>query len=216
MTLKFNSTTVNEVYLNHNVGYTIVGSPTIVNGVVSGFSNNDYLICNQTKPECSSFEKQIKFTTGTIGTFQAILGTMQNERYDGLFIRSDGQLNCTLSKAGGGSQDNTINYVLSENTTYIVYLQLSSNQLLTIIKNADGQQLHSQTFTFIVNNQELANVSFGRRFTTNTNSFTGSIDLNSTYIKVNGITWFKGKETASSTVNTVRYNGTTVWTRPAE
>lgn len=192
--------------LPYNVGYTVVGSPTITDGVVSGFSDSDYLRVNYSQAQCSSFEKKIKFTTGTIGVFQCILGSMQNEKYDGLFIRFDGKLNCTLSKVGGGSQDNVIDYVLSENTTYIVYLQLASNQLTVTIKDSSDTQLHSQTFTFSVDNGALNNVSFGRRFTSSS-SFAGSIDIKSTYININGIPWFRGTAAMTKTIDVTDCTG---------
>ena len=46
------------------VGYTVVGSPTITDGVVSGFSSSDYVQCSSLPSSITSFEHQLKFTTG--------------------------------------------------------------------------------------------------------------------------------------------------------
>ena len=49
----------------NEVGYTVVGSPTIVDGVVSGFGSSDYLKITQSVSLGSNFEIKTKVVTGS-------------------------------------------------------------------------------------------------------------------------------------------------------
>ena len=72
--------------LNYNkkgsVNYTIVGTPTIVDGVASGFSNNDYLVVADVPSNTTEYHMQTEFTTGSTNPSSkaVIIGT-----YDGLY-----------------------------------------------------------------------------------------------------------------------------------
>ena len=191
------SPVVNEVYLNRNVGYTIVGSPTIVDGVVSGLSSSDYLqVFNfeQYKP----FEFVLKIYTGTRQSDTCYL------------IRSNGLLlywiwNYKLAFFLRNTDNQQIEMVgttqLLANTNYWVKMQYDG-QTMYLYLSTDGINYNLENSTTInaITNSYITKI--GEQKSSGA-IFNGSINLNETYIKVNGVTWFNGKQTAT----------TPVWTR---
>ena len=206
------STTVNEVYLNRNVGYTAVdgGNIHIENGIVSGFSVDDYLETSQTLSFSTQQKIEIatKITTGDTVSLSGIIGPRYGNSTFGIYLQ--GNKPSTMFYYNNGQQAknnyNTSSVSLNTNTTY--YLKAIydiQNVTSTIMVSIDGINYTSNTktlndfaswYTWIDNNTyRIGNTQSG--------AFAGSIDLNETYIKVNGVTWFNGKQTAT----------TPVWTR---
>ena len=196
------SSPINDVYINRNVGYNIVGNPTINNGVVSGFSVNDYLSLNvdPTYTATDTFEWNIKFTTGSSMQTSWLLSLSTSTIMRGIYYGANGVL---FVPVGSGSQYGQISGLTTE-TTYIVnVLKKSDGNLITTLKSANGTIISTQTKA--VGNVELVSVAskLGQAFSS---YFNGSINLNETYIKVNGVTWFNGKQQASPAVNEVYLN----------
>lgn len=196
------SPTVNEVYLNRNVGYKVVGSPTIVDGVASGLSNSDYLRLASVPNLSNDFEIGITFTLNNTSNC-TIIGN-DNFYYQGIILYST----------------NAPSFILN-GTNYNVSVSLPRNTVQLghtyhIVVKREGNRLSISAFE---NNQMIASnqASIGDDFLYRTiytyqigkgpdGVLNGSIDLNETYIKVNGVTWFSGKEQASPTVNEVYLN----------
>ena len=181
--------------LNHDVqgsvNYTTVGTPTIVNGVASGFSDSDYLslINQQQISDITDFESVIKFTTNTINIRQGLGG--KTDGFGGCYISTSNQLrvivvdfiNKKFLDAGTGLyiSSNTTYYVKNifrDGKTYYSYSQDGINYTTSEV---------SATNDLPENVTTLNNYRFGYSYQ---GAFTGSIDLNQTYIKVNGAAWF--------------------------
>lgn len=189
-----------------SVNYTIVGSPTIVDNVVSGFSADDYLVTTQQFSSISpeKLELQAKFTpTNLNNTYQYIVSYQTtgglNGGKSGFRINSNNRLQYKVSYYSDGSGDLLItssaniqvNSSIIAKGYYIgdgVYgLDVSTdggNTWITDTVTIDGSktiELNSSYGTYI-----------GRTSTAGTdiNVFSGSIDLKHTYIIVNGQPWF--------------------------
>ena len=204
--------------LPYNVGYTIVGSPTIENSIVSDFSSSNYVTTNQNinfdavnsnyeivaevKPIGSSWEQTTRYILGS--------GTSQTSRF-GLcvtpyqhwywYIYSDGVNNIYLD----GNADNSMN----NRTTFIK--AVVNNKNASLYKSLDGQSwsvlatkdLSSYTDTYVINSPINIGVNYNVSY-----PWIGSIDLNNTYIKVNDIYFFRGQPAMTKTLSCVGCTGT--------
>lgn len=193
------------------VGYTVVGSPTITDGVASGFSNSDYLLLNLNIPlDVQIIEIYSKITTPTVWHTGGYIGTiLARTSYDAV-----GLTLTDYHKLQGKIKTNNTMYTiatdeaLSVNTTYYVkYVYNKNAGKLSIGFSTDNQNwieaersdISSEGILVSGGNYRIGQGSFGY--------FRGSIDLNQTYIKVNGKLWFwQPRETEKIVVN-----GVEVW-----
>lgn len=212
MTLKLNNTTVNEFYLNRNVGYTVVGSPTINNGVVSGFSPDDYILLPSVPTKSiSELIIKIKLNSSALGqnvytNFLRGPSSFQGYTYCGTNYFAYTGFNIA------GLGDIRINHNLQPDTDYwLKYTNDGTN--CTAWWSEDGINYTAGNIkeSSLITDNNSGTIRVGSRV--DRMGFPGSIDLNNTYIKVNGITWFNGKQQASNAVNTLQINGNTVWQR---
>ena len=182
--------TVNAVEVQRHkirgpVGYDVVGNPTIIDGVASGLSLSNYVRATQNKPITQVIEYNIKFTTSTLGTVRKLCG--QEGGYAGVAIRANGAMDY------GVAVSSTHNYafdqcVVQANTIYTVNIIFDNGLITCKLYDEHNQLLSSQSITTSHTSEYSYPLAFGRgggsRF------FNGSIDMNSTYIKVNGQLWF--------------------------
>lgn len=187
----------------YNVGYTKVGNPTIVDGVASGFSNSDYLHLASVPNFANDFEIGITFTLNNTSNC-TIIGN-DNYYYQGIVLYSTNAPGFTLC-----------------GTNYSVSVSLPKNTIQLehtyhIVVKREGNSLSISAFE---NNQMIASnqASIGDDFLYRTiytyqigkgpdGIFNGSIDLNQTYIKVNGVPWFTGKTAMTKTCSIVGATG---------
>lgn len=168
---------------------SVVGSPTINNGVASNFSDNDYLNWSNSQEitSISDYELCVKFTAGSIGVKQGICGIAGGQA--GAYITNTGILHIVaLDFTNNKYRDINTNFTLSANTTYYlkcifrngnIYGAYSTDGIsYTIVQGATatggmGSITTLNDFKFGYNNQ---------------GSFDGSIDFNpnNSYIKLNG------------------------------
>ena len=172
----------------YNVGYTKVGNPTIVDGVVSGFSNNDYLKLSSDFDlnTINTFELKTKITNGEENYYTGICGSSTGFGCLGLRRNKNG----TLSFRVGWSPSNmvTSSIILNTNVSYYVIATFNLSTLIgTIGVSTDNIDWTIDTATFDSSGNWWIDYKFGA---TQDGFFNGSIDLNETYIKVNGVSWF--------------------------
>jgi hypothetical protein len=170
----------------NEVGYTVVGSPTIVDGVVSGFSSENYLSLPSLNFNSNNTEIVIKFTTGATISNQLLLNVGSNQ----LYISSSSHLTFKINYSGnkwltGASliQPNTTYYAKFINTSDGCSLYLSTDNINWILEGS--------TTNFHITSNSVIYIGSGNA---NYTSWSSSIDLNSTYIKVNNKLWFNGQE----------------------
>ena len=172
------------------VGYTIVGSPTITDGVVSGFSSANYLECQSPFTDVTDFEYNITFTVNNLSLDNTTSISRFSGPYGGLKISTSGLISLTFLSGSYTTINSDISAQNGEK--YNANVKLSNGILsLRVKKDTDTQW---NTKTFIV--QE---VSFGISFYygrghSQYNAFGGSIDMNETYIKVKNKLWFNGQQ----------------------
>lgn len=199
----------------YNVGYEVVGNPTISNGVVSSFSGSDYLETSKTLSFSTQQKIEIatKITTGDTVSTSGIIGPRYGNSTFGIYLQ--GNKPSTMFYYNNGQQAknnyNTSSVSLNTNTTY--YLKAIydiQNVTSTIMVSTDGINYISDTktledfvswYTWIDNNAYRIGI-------TQSGTFAGLINLNETYIKVNDVYWFRGQPTMTKTLSCIGATGT--------
>lgn len=184
-------------YWKRNV--SIAGSPTLTsNTIYNNFSTNNYLLLNSTfSPLSSSWEMNLKFTTGTdIGTTQSFCGHLSSIYspvvigiISGKFIVS---LHSSNSSAGVIASNSTGTYTVLANTTYYTRVAYNGSSY-TFSYSLDGNT-YSNDITINSTVPIYADkLILGRETGSSSNyPFLGSLDLSGCNIKINGTTWWKG------------------------
>ncbi len=176
------------------VGYTIVGSPTIVDGVVSGFSTSNYLLLGANVPYSNNFEMVFKITTGSSfsSTNTIFEGSSSN---NGLSIAINTSKYLYVSAGNGSWIVNTSGTtVLSANTTYYVKFSCKNNvyKLELSTDNVNWNTEISVESSSVLVTTSAKSIGYSTRFSGRV--FRGSIDMNETYIKINNKLWFNGQQ----------------------
>ena len=159
----------------------IVGSPTVKDGVVSGFSTSNYLVLDN-KYKSNNATYVFKFTTGdNITTQQCVVHA---ELLFNLEMTTNGQLDTWLF----GSQTSKILFTLNTNTTYWVKVEIDGNSK-TYSYSTDGQNFNL-IGTYEDTGMDVSNTSYQFRLGLSSyelvRAFLGSIDLKECYIDIDG------------------------------
>lgn len=169
------------------VGYTVVGSPTIsAEGVVSGF-NDSNSIKILSIPN-SDWEMVLPLTTGDVSSQGSVLPAGNQTLFvigasNRAVILYAGKINLS----GVGNIGNTS---LASYTSYIlkfVYTKATSSLGVFIWSNGQWTSVGSKNVSGL-----FGDMTIGNRITLSDRYFLGSIDLNNTYIKADGQMWFNG------------------------
>lgn len=174
------------------VNYTAVGSPTIENGIASGFSSSDYLTLNLDKNVSNINEYVFKFKLSSEGL---------RDQYNYIFRRGNFQLsiygstNLTFSTpymylptynqniplTGFAPIINTWYWIKYTYNGTVVNLYSSTDGINYILRNTVENVI-------VAGNSGTFYIGFAD---TNVNSyFGGEIDLNNSYVNINGNAWF--------------------------
>lgn len=194
-----------ETYLTsvRKLVYNVVGSPTIIDNVASGFSSSNYVTIDTPKfSEADTWEIFTKITTRSDVTTGQYLYQISKTSYDngryGIVVTSGAtQTIPSLSfngSAWASDSDFTSvvnnNYTLEANTTYYTKLSFDGNcYRLEISKNNIDWDVAFEGYT---TTKVCSGLTYTRLGSYNNNSsyFRGSIDLNESYIKLdNKIVW---------------------------
>lgn len=219
----------------YNVGYTVVGSPTISNGVVTGLTNNqDYIATEENLPSViNSFELVAKWKhPGELITNICYSYKYYNYRYNGFQVvyvgnNSSGTQARWRYKPKTSTQEDGILELPIGGTSYPASQQ--SNWLYvkcTMETIAEGRYFYayydsndsenwnllgSQEDSYRLTGDDLSTIKFvanNNNTTGSTNRSITSLDLNNTYIKVNGVPWFRGTAAMTKTCSIVGCTGT--------
>lgn len=184
---------------NPSVLLTTVGTLTNNNGVVSGFTLSNYLKSTSNFPNDIAINGcvlQCKFTVDempTTGTSEQILGVFFRGSADGFRVSSNGRIIWVVFGSQLSLQSDT-NIVQVGNSYVVKGIISSGNVYLYFGTNENNLQLIASALIPEVTLENQRVVAFGLPATLNADAFiNGSIDMNSTYIKVDGQTWFDGK-----------------------
>ena len=168
------------------VGYTVVGSPTITNGIASGFSSSKYIdISGLDYSSTFSVQVCVKYDENTsvfgIGLSTKFLICVNIAGYFNLLTKTN--------SSDSWSQNNISWNKVITNKWYWIRIDYDGNGNYTMYYSQDGITYSSKTETgAVLTGTALFNIG------TASGSLKGSIDLNNTYIKINNKLWFNGLE----------------------
>ena len=197
--IKLGSTKYN---LQAVVGYTVVGSPTITDGVVSGFTTSDYLTLPRTSNLANQYEIKAKLKiTQNSSSYMAILLSFYNWGKQGIKIKAD-TLSANLRYIYNETttdKDIRLQYNFQENVDYYIKYVYKNNEFYIGVSEDDINYVYSQKETIPsgvtlvqLDNSGVGSLSIGRTY--QYSAFQGEIDLNETYIKINNKLWFNGQQ----------------------
>ena len=185
---------------------TVVGSPTIDNGVVSGFSASNYLTTTDSfSPQGNYWEMVFVFTTCENTSATQVLVDSNNGlsyRPVGLYI-ANSKMKIVLSSST--SSNNIVNdfegtKTINPNTKYYYKLEFDGSSYTGSV-SLDGLLWETDA---VINSS--VSVLSGYPFIlgehtnkTYSQPFKGSIDLTQSYIKINNKLWWKGVKAVKAT-----------------
>ena len=186
---------------------TVVGSPTIDNGVASGFSASNYLTLPTTfKPENNSWDMCFKIhTEATFTSNNAILGKYSTDTYYGLRLElsSNGNVYYLVSSTSGVNHivEGIGSNVLPTNSDVYIKFSFTGSKYIGEISLDGG-------LTWIVDKEVVTTTPiYNWDSITTLGYFAGkkealasaSIDLTQSYIKINNELWWKGVKAIKAT-----------------
>jgi hypothetical protein len=184
----------------YNIGYEVVGSPTITDGVASGFSGSNYLRTSKkfgveagqdfefftkcTIPSSSSQQYDYLFSIGYDGTGYGAGLAISNSYsvYFGCFALGTFGTEENAVVAGGTYY---IKAGRSNGQTYVGFSTDKENWTTVYGTGANMNNAWKDTNT---NPEHPTFIGRAQSYATSS-PFNGSIDLNETYFKINGIRW---------------------------
>lgn len=181
-------------------GGTVVGSPTITNGVASGFDSSSYITIpyvGTTLPQ----ECVFTFTTGSdITSTQTVFNN-----YSCRVQISSGVIKCFM-RLGKDLGITKTSSGISVNTKYTVKISMTSSGVGMYYKTADSDYVTIYEGSEVV--VPVNSKVYIGHYDLTTQSFLGSIDLNSTYIKVGSNYVYRGMVPQVKTCSVVGCTGT--------
>lgn len=193
---------------------TVVGSPAIVEGVVSGFSSANYLTLPEIfNPQSNTWEQVWSVTTGanTSTTYQEILaqsnvGTAAASGYD---LRVDAGKIILWVEATSFTGAT----VLQDNTKYLIKAQFTGSAYILSYSTDNGASWVedcnvASTVTGVpdMNVPQYVGVWKSTYHSTPDKAWLGSIDLTQSYININGKEWWHGTKAVETTPEDADYS----------
>lgn len=195
----------------YNVGYTVTGSPTITDGIVSGFSTDNYLTLDNIVPADAVCDIYLRIKTPAAKGFSVIVGSGGNNLQWISMVE-----NSTKVAFRGGSHGGATTYVISDSlsldTWYDLKFTIQAGQYTVLgVKTTSQSEYTYTTGNTIPGDTWFGgyNMSLGKSMSASyPRPFEGSIDLTHTYINVNGLPWFRGTAAMTKTCSVVGCTGT--------
>lgn len=170
---------------NGPVNYLVAGSPTIVDGIASGFSLTDFLILETplAQENISNLVIGVCFTTPSVfnHSYEGICGT-DNGLFS-FYFTQEGVLH-GVYRTNLGTHDNVIMEGLQPSTTYYAKMNISGEEALL------SWSLNGKQWTDTLYNEADQHQINDEYFMVSAYPFAGSLNLNHTYIQVNNQAWF--------------------------
>lgn len=190
--IKLNGTKYN---LQAVVGYTIVGSPTITDGVVSGFSDSDYIkitdLSRAIPDGCVNFEINIDFNLTSVGTMQMLFSnTRTNNKVCGIWIEVGSDKKIVVRIGNGSNVQELKSNVLTNGHYKLRFVADGSNYILYLNDVVEVSGSITQVLGYTTNKDAY----IGKGYGFNNVYFLDTIDMNKTWIKTYGKLVFNGQE----------------------
>ena len=173
---------VKHIDYGTSVGYTKTGSPTITNGILTGFNANNYLKINSQTftPGSSPFEIQLDYTVGSSATAYGYSLFLPN-----ININQPGGVGSFRVNITTTTETFYLSTTRAANTHYILKVTYDGNGLYSLYSN--GELAASRTSTQLL---DISSHAFDYTIGIREDNTGAEINLNNTYVKINGKLWF--------------------------
>lgn len=195
----------------HNVGYTVTGTPTLANGVASGFSSSDYLQLQKNLPvltTTNNWEMGSKIITPASG--DGIILGITTWYLNGFRYANNGKkVVAQFFDYANGAYVEVSSGTLSPNTAYYIKTYCSGTNLVLAVST--DKQIWSEYTTALSSNFTTNPTDYHVHLIGgggNYGTFGGSINLNETYIRIHGVPFFTGQAATTKTCSVVGCTGT--------
>ena len=187
--------------LPYNVGYSVVGSPTIQDGVASGFSANDLLSVSGKFAYSAVTEIVIKFRVNSsfLGS-QKYANILSNPQL--VVYGNTSDFSALFNIQGIG--DIGLGKLTPDTDYWVKYLNDGTTVSSWISENGSSwTQKDSKDSIGLSTDIISRTLYFGGRYIGDTGrpAFDGSIDLAKSYIKISGVPYFRGTAAMDKTIN---------------
>lgn len=218
---EYKSGQATKKWLKSNV--ILKGSLNDNQGILSGFNSTSWAILPENfSPNSNSWEMLFKITTGNIGTGQDIVNTSSLAyQHVGISISETGLVNFYgfINNTSTKLFDITGNTKLLSSTQYYIKAKYNpdTGYILEISTDGDIYNLEatSSVTTPISSGRNIAlGADFGGDGAYFGSSFTGTIDLNESCIKINGEDWWKGADNYWLYINANRHQFYSIAEKP--
>lgn len=193
----------------YNVGYTVVGSPTITDGVASGFSSSDYLnIPTLRNATFSSLEFQTRILNFSGSDANNVILRTGSAYF--VIRYSSGKIEYIYQSDDGSKTLTTNNDVSSIQDLYIKTIMKNNLQELYTSTDGTNWQLENSATDTITSLSNLfySGTALGAHPSYDNQKLRGSMDLNNTHLNIDGVPWFTGKAAMTKTCSIVGCTGT--------
>lgn len=194
---------------------TVVGSPTIENGVASGFTSANYLkVPDNFTPSSNTWEMKLKFTTSSVVTgTQAIISKGETSSTNGIiFMVREGKFRFYAgSGTGAWNIVNGVDGTHSVLTNYLYYVKIIFNGSSYVVSYSMDDEDYVEDIE-VSSSASVTSNSYSIGSQVGVDVFSGAIDLTKSYIKINGETWWHG--TKAYEVNLGGADVYEDWTQP--
>lgn len=197
--------------LPYNVGYSVVGNPTIQNGVASGFSSSNYLKLNGQNQIGTSFVLKGKFRTPSVFPSQNeyIRSYFADKSFgysSGIYLNTENKLCWYIGrKVGMDGILFTYQSALSPNTDYWYKAEfVGGNFIFSISFDGTYYKEVARATNIFPDDLVFFRQTIGAQYFSQTNiqnPFSGSIYLNEFYEEFNGYPCFRGTADMDKTIN---------------
>ena len=184
------------------VGYTVVGNPTITDGVVSGFSLSNYLEMQQNIKPTQSFEVKTKFNKTSDSPSNGIFSSRQSSSITsagrfGIGLTCGNYVNFFVSFNGTswGFDITDRSYFIENNISYFVKFGWTGKEYYVLISTDDINYV--KIISHLSTTPPTSNIEYttlGLYASTDRRFLSGNLYLNETYIKINNKLWFNGQQ----------------------
>lgn len=193
--------------------YTTVGTPTLTDGIASDFSTSNYFSTNSISEIPVNFKMATAFTAQDLALSRLLCSNGGSSNYIGFTLTANGDIRFGLRSSSGTEQLVTSSVPYVPGTKYYAKAE-RNNTALSISVSTDKVNWTTDTTTVESGVYSLTKSFYVGVYYASSSSitspFSGSIDLNETYIQLNGKLWlWQPRETEKIVVN-----GVEVWTKP--
>lgn len=191
---------------------TKVGTLTDNNGIISGFSNDNYITYSGSIPTITSFEEVIKIKTASVSTLQTFISGNPYKGFGTVKVTSAGKIQAYISSNGTSTDiinGTTSSLSVQGNTDYWVKLYWDGTTY-KIDVSTDGSA-YTNYISVTNSNRPFFDgfIGLGKDTGGVDQHFLGSIDLNESYIKINGSLWWVGTIADGFTIEDIWQNSIT-------